>query len=217
MTGGSNKTGLFIVLEGGEGVGKSTNLAFIQRFLADAGIAFDTSREPGGTELAEQIRELVLSHHCEPMGAMTELLLIFAARAQHLQQKIRPVLADGKWMVCDRFTDATYAYQGGGRQLGKQRVAELEQFVQGDLRPDYVILLDAPVEVGQARAKERADLDRMESENLDFHQRVRDSYLERAQQTPKRYCVIDASRPLEAVQADIASRLGQMVEQWRNE
>lgn len=217
MTGSNPKKGLFIVLEGGEGVGKSTNLLFVQRFLADAGIAYETSREPGGTPLAEQIRELVLSHHEEAVSAMAELLLIFAARAQHLQEKIMPALQSGRWLLCDRFTDATYAYQGGGRQLGKARVAELEQLVQNDLRPDYVILLDAPVEVGQARARKRADLDRMESENIAFHQRVRDGYLERAGQAPERYCVVNADQPLEQVQAAIAGHLERIVERWRHE
>ena len=212
-----SKRGRFIVLEGGEGVGKSTNLQFVRDYLTDSGVPLECSREPGGTPLAERIRELVLMHHDEPMAAMTELLLIFAARAQHLQQRILPALEQGRWMLCDRFTDATYAYQGGGRQLDKQSIAALEQLVQGSLRPDRVLLLDAPVAIGQARARQRAALDRMEAEQADFHQRVRDSYLQRARQMPEHYSIIDASQPLAAVQADIAAQLQLMVESWHNE
>ncbi|NRB41615.1 MAG: dTMP kinase, partial [Pseudomonadales bacterium] len=177
-----NKKGLFLVLEGGEGVGKTTNSAFIQQYLQDKGIAYQTSREPGGTELAEKIRALILDKHRERVSDMTELLLVFAARAQHLQEKVLPVMASGQWLLCDRFTDATYAYPGGGRMMDKPLIAKLEQLVQGDLRPDLTIILDAPIEVGRARAEARAELDRLESEAGEFHQRVRDAYLERAAQ-----------------------------------
>ena len=209
------KRGLFIVLEGGEGVGKSTNMAFIKSHLQQAGIAFDASREPGGTELAEKIRELFLASHSEPVAGITELLLVFAARAQHLHQKILPVLNSGQWLVCDRFTDATYAYQGGGRHLGKATISALEQLVQGDLRPDCVIILDASIEVGKARAQQRAELDRMESEQAVFHQDVRDAYLERAAQYPDRYAVINAEQSLAQVQLDLAAQLDRIIAQWK--
>lgn len=212
----SQQKGLFIVLEGGEGVGKTTNLAFIKDYLIQKGIVFQSSREPGGTDIAEDIRHLILRKHHEPMADLTELLLMFAARAQHLAQKILPALAAGDWLLCDRFTDATYAYQGGGRQLNKQLIGELEQLVQKDLRPDCVIILDAPVEVGHARAQARAELDRMESENRAFHQRVREAYLERAAQMPEKYAVINADQPLDVVQQDIASVLDSLIERWRH-
>ncbi len=211
-----NNKGLFVVLEGGEGVGKSTNLDFIHNYLRDRDVSFQTSREPGGTELAEKIRQLILDKYDEPVSDMAELLLVFAARAQHLQQKILPVLDAGEWMVCDRFTDATYAYQGGGRQLSKETISELEQMVQNDLRPDCVILLDASIEVGRSRAEARAELDRMESEKESFHQRVRDAYLSRAEQNPDCYAVIDASQSLMEVQHDIAQVLDQLIARWKN-
>lgn len=210
----SNK-GLFLVLEGGEGVGKSTNMAFIQDYLRQQNISFQHSREPGGTELAEKIRALILSKHSEAVSDMTELLLVFAARAQHIHQKIKPVLNSGDWLVCDRFTDATYAYQGGGRGFDKSLIQQLEQLVQDDLRPDCSIILDAPIEVGFARACARAELDRMESEPAAFHQAVRESYLERAQQMPEKYAVINADQPLAGVQAAIKVQLDRLIEQYR--
>jgi dTMP kinase len=207
----ANNKGLFIVLEGGEGVGKTTNMAFIQQYLQQNNISFAYSREPGGTEIAESIRELILQKHSEAMSPMAEILLVFAARAQHLAEKIKPTLAKGEWLVCDRFTDATYAYQGGGRGLSKALISELEQTVQGDLRPDCTIILDASVEVGRARATARAELDRMESEEAAFHQRVREAYLERAQQRPDKYAVINAEQSLEQVQSDIKKVLDQLI------
>ena len=209
-----NKKGLFIVLEGGEGVGKTTNSAFMQDYLLEKNIQFQTSREPGGTALAEKIRELILDKYDEPVSDMTELLLVFAARAQHLQEKVLPVLATGQWLLCDRFTDATYAYQGGGRQMNKNVIGELEQLVQGDLRPDLTIILDAPIEVGRARAEARAELDRLESEVSEFHQRVRDAYLARAKLLPEKYAVINANQPLENVQSDIRTVLAQRIKAW---
>ncbi len=209
------KKGLFLVLEGGEGVGKSTNMAFIQNYLRQQGIRFQHSREPGGTELAEKIRALILSKHDESVSNMTELLLMFAARAQHIDQKINPVLNCGEWLVCDRFTDATYAYQGGGRGFDKSLIEELEQLVQGDLRPDCTIILDAPVEVGFARAHARAELDRMESESKSFHESVRQSYLERAAHIPEKYAVINAEQPLEGVQAELQQQLDRLIEMYR--
>lgn len=213
----NNKKGLFVVLEGGEGVGKTTNLQFIQYYLQQQNIPFQVSREPGGTPLAEELREIILQKREEPVADITELLLMFAARAQHLTQKVMPVLASGQWLVCDRFTDATFAYQGGGRQLSKSLIMQLEQIVQGDLRPDCVILLDAPIEVGSARAVARAELDRMESEQAEFHQRVRDSYLERVKQAPEKYALIDASKSLAEVQAQLAEVLEQLISRWQQD
>lgn len=195
--------GRFITLEGGEGVGKSTNLQFIQQLLAQKQIDVLLTREPGGTELAEKIRQLLLEKHIEAITPQAELLLVFAARAQHIEHVILPALAQGKWVLSDRFTDATYAYQGGGRNMDDRLIAWLEETVQGDLRPDLTLLLDAPVETGLLRAQHRGKLDRFESEQLDFFQRVRQAYLARARQNPRRYAVIDAAQPLAEVQMQI--------------
>ncbi|MBS4050539.1 MAG: dTMP kinase, partial [Methylomonas sp.] len=160
--------GRFITLEGGEGVGKSTNLQFIRHLLAQKQIDVVLTREPGGTELAEKIRQLLLEKHSESITPQAELLLVFAARAQHVQHVILPALAQGKWVLSDRFTDATYAYQGGGRNMDNRIIAWLESTVQGELRPDLTLLLDAPVETGLLRAQHRGKLDRFESERRDF-------------------------------------------------
>ena len=207
------KKGLFLVLEGGEGVGKTTNMAFIQDYLKTHKVEFEYSREPGGTPLAEAIRDLILVKRDEQMSNMTELMLMFAARAQHLDQKILPTLESGRWLVCDRFTDATYAYQGGGRGFDKELIEQLESTVQGKLRPDCTIILDADVEVGFARARARAELDRMESESKAFHENVRQAYLERANAQPEKYAVVDASQDLASVQADIAKVLDRLMTQ----
>ncbi len=200
-------TARFITIEGGEGVGKSTNIQFITQRLQEAGIDFVLTREPGGTPLAEKVRELLLNNHDEPVAEMTELLLIFASRAQHLARVIKPALAANKWVICDRFTDATYAYQGGGRGLERATIAELETLVQGTLRPDLTYLLDLPPSIGLARASKRAALDRFEQEQIAFFERVRACYLERAAQEPDRCVVIDASAPLAEVQSDILTHL----------
>ena len=199
--------GLFITIEGGEGVGKTTNIAVIERWLQQQGISYQLTREPGGTPLAEEIRRLLLEHRDETLQPTTELLMMFAARAQHLHQLIEPALAQGKWVLCDRFTDATYAYQGGGRRMSVQQIATLEELVQGPRRPDYTLLLDAPIEVGMARASQRGALDRFESEQLDFFQRVRDCYLARAQSEPNRFRVIDTNRSPDAIAADLTALL----------
>ncbi len=193
----------FITLEGGEGAGKTSNLQFITQCLQEHDIEFVVTREPGGTPLAEDIRALLLRHHEERMCEMTELLLIFAARAQHLDQVIRPALKAGKWVVSDRFTDATYAYQGGGRGLNQQTIASLESLVQGQLRPDLTLILDLPPHIGLERARKRASLDRFEQEKLEFFDRVRDSYRARAAAEPGRCVLIDASRTLDLVQRDV--------------
>ena len=197
--------GLFITVEGGEGVGKSTNMAFLEDYLGSQGVGLVVTREPGGTRLGEDIREMLLQVRDEQVCPMTELLLIFAARAQHITERIEPALAAGQWVLCDRFTDATYAYQSGGRGVDAATVQRLEELVQGNLRPDYTLLLDAPVSTGMARARGRGELDRFEQEALDFFERVRDTYLQLAQGAPGRYRIIDASVPLEAVQRQLTA------------
>jgi dTMP kinase len=197
----------FITVEGAEGVGKSTNIETLKALLEENGIDFILTREPGGTDAAEQIRDMLLSIREEPLGEMSELLLVFAARAQHLDQLIKPALRQGKWVICDRFTDATYAYQGGGRGLNKQIIADLENMVQQELRPDLTILLDLDPETGLKRAAARGDLDRFEREELDFFNKVRDIYLERADQDKERFIVIDASQQLEDVKSDLLAAL----------
>ncbi|MCQ8103556.1 dTMP kinase [Methylomonas sp. SURF-2] len=202
------KRGRFITLEGGEGVGKSTNLQFIRQLLVQKQLSVILTREPGGTELAEKIRRLLLEQHNESVTPEAELLLMFAARSQHIHHVILPALAQGQWVLSDRFTDATYAYQGGGRQMDQAIIAWLENTVQGEMRPDLTLLLDAPVETGLLRARQRGNLDRFESERRDFFERVRQAYLARARQEPRRYAIIDASLPL----ADVQEQIGRALE-----
>lgn len=204
--------GLFITLEGPEGAGKSTNRDFIASRLRERGVEVLLTREPGGTPLAERIRELLLAPSDESMAVDTELLLMFAARAQHLDRVIRPALEAGQVVLCDRFTDATYAYQGGGRGVSMARIAELERFVQGSLRPDLTLVFDLPVEVGLQRAAARGRLDRFEQENRSFFDAVRQTYLERAAQAPERYRVIDAAKPLADVQSYLDALLPELLE-----
>ena len=199
--------GKFITLEGIEGVGKTSNLNFIREQLEAAGHDCIVTREPGGTNLGESLRELLLSHSDENMSPDAELLMMFAARAEHLSKVIRPALEAGKTVLCDRFTEATYAYQGGGRQLDVGKISDLETWVQGDLRPDLTVVLDAPVEVGRARAGSRSAPDRIEKERDDFFQRVREAYIDLSKQNPKRICLIDASVELDAVQSQIREKL----------
>lgn len=191
--------GQFITFEGIEGVGKSTQLANAAKTLESLGVDFIVTREPGGTPMAESIRELLLAPRDEPVHETTELLLMFAARAQHLHARILPALEQGQWVLCDRFTDATFAYQGGGRGVPEERIGWLENLVQGDVRPDHVIILDAPVETGMCRARKRGELDRFEQEAVPFFQRIRDCYLRLAARDPERYCVVDAAASLEEV------------------
>jgi dTMP kinase len=195
--------GLFISVEGGEGVGKSTNMVYIEDYLRRHGVDLLVTREPGGTRMGEDIRQLLLQVRDEQLSPMTELLLIFAARAQHIGERIEPALAAGKWVLCDRFTDATYAYQSGGRGVDSDTVRRLEELVQGTLRPDCTLLLDAPVSIGMARARGRGELDRFEQEAVDFFERVRATYLQLAQDSSGRYRVIDASLTLEEVQQQL--------------
>ncbi|MBL3528871.1 MAG: dTMP kinase [gamma proteobacterium endosymbiont of Lamellibrachia anaximandri] len=208
----NRNSGRFITVEGGEGAGKSSNLSFIQGVLEAAGKTVLFTREPGGTPLGEEIRELLLGHKHTGMADDTELLLMFAARAEHIHQKILPVLSEGTWVLCDRFTDASYAYQGAGRGLGRERIAALEAFVQGDLRPDLTLLLDLPVEIGLARAGARSEPDRFEREQKRFFEAVRQGYLEIAAREPERVRVIDASQSLEDVQSQIARVIADFLE-----
>jgi dTMP kinase len=203
--------GKFITVEGSEGVGKSSNLAYIEDYLSNAGINIVSTREPGGTPLGEAVRALLLDARQNAMCDDTELLLMFAARAQHLAEVIRPALAAGQWILCDRFTDATYAYQGGGRGVPMERIRVLEEWVQGELRPDHTLLLDMPVAAGLERAGNRSEPDRFEQEQHAFFERVRETYLARAQAEPGRIHVIDASPALDKVQAQIATVLQQIL------
>ena len=199
--------GRFVTVEGGEGVGKSTNIDFLCAMIRGRGFDVLATREPGGTPAAERIRELLLGPIDEPMPETAELLLFFAARALHVENVIRPALARGTWVVCDRFTDATRAYQGAGRGLDRERIEQLAAWVHGDLAPDLTLLLDAPVELGRGRAERRGDADRMEGEQAAFHSRVREAYLAQAKREPERFRVIDASGPLDRVQADIEAAM----------
>lgn len=208
-------SGLFITLEGPEGAGKSTNRDFLAERLRGHGIDVLLTREPGGTPLAERIRELLLAPSDEAMAADTELLLMFAARAQHIAGVIRPALARGQVVLCDRFTDATYAYQGGGRGLPVERIALLEDFVQGELRPDLTLVFDLPVDVGLSRAAARGRLDRFEQEDRSFFEAVRQTYLQRADAAPERYRVLDAAAPLADVQQTLEALLPELLERCR--
>ncbi len=203
--------GFFITVEGGEGAGKSTMLAFMRDWLATAGREVVVTREPGGTPLGERVRDILLHARELHMTAETEALLMFAARAEHLERVIRPALDAGKTVLCDRFTDATYAYQGGGRGLSAERIAQLEAWVQGALRPNLTLLLDVPVDVGLKRANQRSEPDRFEREQQEFFERVRAAYLERARREPQRLRVIDASRTPAEVQQQIADVLGEHI------
>ena len=203
----------FITLEGGEGVGKTTNLAFIEEYLRGHGLEVVLTREPGGTPLGEKVRSLLLdSTH---MDCRAELLLVFAARAQHIADVIRPALDAGHWVLCDRFTDASYAYQGGGRGIESSVIGFLERWVQQGVQPDLTLLLDASPEVGLARARNRATADRFESERLSFFENVRQAYLDRAAAQPQRIMRVDASGSLEEVQDELARHLDHLIQSSR--
>ncbi|BAF61344.1 dTMP kinase [Candidatus Vesicomyidisocius calyptogenae] len=188
--------GKFITIDGVEGAGKSTQIDFICSYLAKKNINVVLTREPGGTKLGEKIRALLLSIDTQLMDNDTELLLIFAARNEHIKTKIIPALNRGDWVLSDRFTDASYAYQGGGRGLSIERIALLEQWVLQDFSPDVTLLLDVPVALGMLRIKSRSRKDRIELETNDFFNRVRDSYIKRSKQFPERIKLIDASQTL---------------------
>jgi dTMP kinase len=190
----------FITIEGGEGAGKSTAQQFLASKLISMGLSVTLTREPGGTPLAEELRQTLLNPHGEVPVEMAELLLLFAARAQHIANVIKPALDRGEWVICDRFTDATYAYQGGARGMSLEVITQLEKMVQGTLQPHQVILLDLPPEVGLERARARGELDRFEREPMAFYERVRSGYLGRVRTMPDRYTVIDASQDLQGVE-----------------
>lgn len=206
----SAERGRLITVEGIEGAGKSTNLSFVADCLREAGHDVVETREPGGTALGEAVRGVVLAKTDTPMSADAEALLMFAARAQHLDEVIEPALARGAWVVCDRFTDATYAYQGGGRDMPLSRIAVLEEWVQGNLRPDMTLVLDIDPEDGLARVKQRGGEDRFDAETEAFFDAVRAVYLRRAAQHPERYAVIDAAQPLEQVRSALREALGRI-------
>ncbi len=203
--------GKFITVEGIEGVGKSTNIDFVSFLIEEKGLTVVRTREPGGTPIAERIRELLLEHGEEPMTDIAELLLFFAARSLHIHNAIKPALLAGQWVVCDRFTDASRAYQGNGRGLNQETISTLADWVQEDLQPDLTILLDAPAEIGMDRAGRRGAADRLEIEKTDFYARVRDGYLALANSEPERFAIIDASQSLEQVQAAIGENVGRLI------
>lgn len=211
------KTGLFISFEGGEGAGKSSVIAAAVSVLAAAGVPHRISREPGGTELAERVRELLLDPAWRGMAAETELLLMMASRAAHVRELIEPTLAAGTWLVSDRYVDASFAYQGGGRGVAFADVAAVARIATGGLSPQRTYLLDVPVEVGLARMAARGAPDRIESEDEAFFRRVRDAYRQRAAAEPQRFVVVDASRPLDEVVAVVAADLGALVARWQAE
>lgn len=203
--------GKLITLEGTEGAGKTTAAAFLEDALTDAGISVLRTREPGGTPLGEAIRDVLLADHGQPMPPMSELLLMFAGRAAHLQQKIEPALAAGQWVLCDRFTDASYAYQGAGRGLGMAEVATLEDLVQGTLRPDRVFWFDLSIETGLGRVQGREDNNRFDDEAVAFHETVRAAYRSRAEQDPHRYVRIDAEAGQAQVEQQLLTALGELL------
>ncbi len=206
--------GKFITVEGIEGVGKSSNIDVVKRQLETMGFTVKVTREPGGTPLGEDIRQLLLGHRDDDMASETELLLMFAARAEHLAKVIIPALENGHWVISDRFTDATFAYQGGGRGIGFSRIALLESWVQHELRPHMTLLLDAPVALALERAGKRGNPDRFEKEHNQFFEKVRAAYLDLATKFPARYRVIDASQSFEEVQNDIKSVLDKAISSW---
>ena len=202
--------GRFITVEGIEGAGKSTHIAYLETLVGTAGHPVIVTREPGGTPIGEALRALLLGPRNEAMDSDTELLLMFAARAEHLARVIRPALQAGTWVLCDRFTDATYAYQGGGRGIPEERIRALETWVHGDLQPDLTLLFDLPVEAGLARAAGRGPADRFEQEDVAFFERVRESYRARAARHGKRFRIIasDASRE------EVRLRLLEVFDPW---
>jgi dTMP kinase len=214
MSSDAQHSGKFVTIEGIEGVGKSTNLDFVAEHLRNRGLRVLTTREPGGTPVAEEIRDILLNSPQGSLSDISELLLMFAARSVHLESVIRPALAAGKWVVCDRFTDATFAYQGGGRGLPDAMIQQLQLIVQSDLRPDLTILLDASLEVSETRRQERGQTDRFELEQIEFFRRVRTKYLEIADREPDRVALIDAAEPLAAVQGELIKVLDTRISKY---
>ncbi|MEL0613763.1 MULTISPECIES: dTMP kinase [Marinomonas] len=208
-------TGKFISLEGGEGSGKSTAIVCIQRWLDAENIDYIMTREPGGTVLAEEIRGLILASRDEAVDDMTELLLMFAARAQHMSQKIRPALEQGLWVISDRFIDSSFVYQGRARGGDTEKLNTLTEWVVGDNKPDATLLLDVPVDIGMQRVADRKNADRLDKESIEFHEKVRQGFLEQADLEPERIKVIDASQPLEQVSAQIVTQLDALKTAWK--
>jgi len=201
--------GMFLSLEGSEGVGKTTSLKFIQEYIESLGHQVLITREPGGTPMAEELRNILLAEREEKVEANTELLLMFAARCQHVSQVIKPALQAGKWVICDRFVDASFAYQGGGRELGFSRIEALEKWCLGDFKPDLTLLLDMSVEEGIARTKKRGKADRFETEKMAFYERIRAAYLKRAEDDPERIIIVDATPDIATVQSSLKTILQQ--------
>lgn len=208
---GTQRRGLFITLEGVDGAGKSTHVQWLADHIAERGLPVMTTREPGGTELGEKLRELLLHDN---MHVGTEALLVFASRNEHLETRIKPALNAGTWVVCDRFTDASYAYQGGGRQLGDQRIAILEQWVHGGLQPDCTFLFDVPLHIAWERIHGGRDPDRFEQEQSAFFERTRKVYLQRAAREPERFRVIDTSGLVDDTRATLIGHLDCLVARW---
>jgi dTMP kinase len=204
--------GKFITVEGIEGVGKSTNIDVLKTAIESRGLKVLTSREPGGTPMAEKIRDILFEHGDEPMPGNAEMLLMFASRALHVDNLIRPALADGTWVICDRFTDSSRAYQGAGRGIGQDNINTLAEWVHPDLQPDLTILLDAPVETGMGRAEERGEPDRIEMERHDFFSRARDCFLALAEAEPERFVVIDATADIDTVRQAVAAEVNQLLD-----
>lgn len=200
--------GCFITLEGVDGAGKSTHIQWLVEELQLRGVKVVSTREPGGTAMGEQLRQLVLT---QPMGLKTETLLMFAGRCEHIETVIKPALSAGIWVVCDRFTDATYAYQGGGRELGGDCINVLEQWVHADLQPDCTWLFDVPLAVARERLARSRDLDRFEKEGDAFFERTRNAYHDRMRQHPERFRIVDSTLPIETVRRDLAHQIGELV------
>ena len=207
--------GKFITIEGIEGVGKSTACAFIREFLQKNNITFIETREPGGTQIAEEMRDILLKHHAEILTPEAELLLFFAGRAQNIAEVIRPALQQGTWVIADRFVDASFAYQGGGRGVANTQIEQLAEFIVADLAPDLTLLLDAPVEIGFERMRDRESKDRIEQEQADFFERVRRAYLDRAAQCTPRIQLIDASKTVRDVQDQISHVMMPLIQEYQ--
>jgi dTMP kinase len=201
----------FISIEGGEGAGKSTSIEYIKQKLEACGIECVVTREPGGTPMAEDIRQLLLQHRDETVDPYTELLLMFASRRQHVENVIRPALAAGKWVVCDRFTDASFAYQGFGRGLDQDFISSLKNWVHGDLNPNMTLLFDLDIEIGMERVGKRSHFDRIETEKTSFFERVRQGYLTQAKAEPQRYRIVDASQSITDVERQLDSILAPLL------
>jgi len=205
-----------ITIEGSEGVGKSTNISLIESILREHNITFELTREPGGTPMAEEIRELLLCQREETVDPNTELLLMFASRVQHVNTKIKPLLEQNIWVISDRFTDASFAYQGGGRTLPWQRIQELEQWCLQGFKPTKTLLLDVDPEIGMKRASARGELDRFESEKMNFFEQVRAGYHRRVDEDPERFWIVDAGQTLSAVQDDIRQHIESFIQEWQS-